>query len=329
MASLPKNNAFGLGSPSWNISFPAGNMTAAEILAYLPHWLKSIDVIDRFVTHGAKSTSVAAIINEFRIQPTGNEFRPNSAMIMMAYAMRRAGYQGWSVGTHFDFTPEIERPEDDIDMKGFRTPRLTHPKGVKSLTPQKVARNQEAGPIDFKDLALHVKEHPSGDDALDLTRCVLYALDHAEERWLFPTDFERLVVHLGGKAQVTHSHLDRQVFARRENYSFSPVKSTPGNSNRTPKTKNRSKVTPSHNNMHKTRIGRAVTNALPRSATPASTSGATPQRQAPESLGKVLLGSKRRSGRLVGRTQNLREESDIDYTVSIRGTSCLSVAILT
>jgi hypothetical protein len=329
MASLPKNNAFGLGSPSWNISFPAGNMTAAEILAYLPHWLKSIDVVDRFVSHGAKSTSVAAIINEFRIQPTGNDFRPNSAMIMMAYAMRRAGYEDWSVGTHFDFAREIERPEDDLDMKGFRTPRLTHPKDVKSHTPQKAARNQEAGPIDFKDLALHVKDHPSGDDALDLTRCVLYALDHVEEQWLFPTDFERLVVHLGGQAQVTHSHLDRQVFARRENYSFSPVKSTPGKSNRTPKSKSQNGAATSRSNMHKTRIGRAVSDAFSRSATPASTSDATPQRQAPESLGKMVLGSRRRSGRLAGKIQNLREASDIDYTVSFLAHSCLVIAVLT
>jgi hypothetical protein len=32
------------------LSFPSGNLTAAEILAYLPHWLKSVDVVDRFVT---------------------------------------------------------------------------------------------------------------------------------------------------------------------------------------------------------------------------------------------------------------------------------------
>lgn len=93
MASLARNNAFGANSPSWNLSFPNGNLTAAEIIAYFPHWLKSIDVIDRFITNGGRSTTVAAMINEFRHQPTGEVFQPNSAQIMMSYAMRRAGYK--------------------------------------------------------------------------------------------------------------------------------------------------------------------------------------------------------------------------------------------
>jgi hypothetical protein len=86
MASpLAKNNAFGVGCASWNLPFPTGNLTAVEILAYLPHWLKSVDVIDRFVTNGGKSYTIAAIINEFRDLPGDGDgiFRPNSAQIMM------------------------------------------------------------------------------------------------------------------------------------------------------------------------------------------------------------------------------------------------------
>jgi hypothetical protein len=174
--ALAHNNAFGPGSPSWNLPFPEGNLTAAELLAYLPHWLKSIDVIDRFISHGAKATHIAAIINEFRDLPLGTEFKPNSTTIMMQVSMRRAGYEEWSVTTHMDFPRDIARPEGDLDVKHFRTPRFTHPKDVKTVSPEKLAANMEAEPVGFKDLALHVRQHPTGPDALDLARCVRYAL---------------------------------------------------------------------------------------------------------------------------------------------------------
>ncbi|OAL04549.1 hypothetical protein IQ06DRAFT_98717 [Phaeosphaeriaceae sp. SRC1lsM3a] len=59
------------------------------------------------------------------------------------------------------------------------TPRETHPK--KSY--------KEANSIDLKDLLLYAKKHPSGDDTLDLSCCVAYALNHREEIWMFLTDF--------------------------------------------------------------------------------------------------------------------------------------------
>lgn len=116
-------NAFGEGGPSWNLPFPNSNLTAAEIIAYLPLYLKSVDVIDRFVINGGTASHISRMVNEFRFQP-GN----------VCY--------------------------------------------------------------------LHVKKHPSGDDALDLTRCVRYALDHPKQPWLFPEDFGRLVKLLRGPKTV-------------------------------------------------------------------------------------------------------------------------------
>ncbi|KAH7351380.1 hypothetical protein BKA66DRAFT_430847 [Pyrenochaeta sp. MPI-SDFR-AT-0127] len=267
MAALARNNAFGVDSPSWNLSFPAGNLTAAEILAYLPHWLKSVDVIDRFITNGARSVTVAAMINEFRHQPADGKFAPNSAQIMMSYAMRHAGYENWKVSTHGLWERESEMDEANLDVSQFRPPRLTHPKIVTTRNPHDLSRNHEAAPIPLKDLALHVKKHPSGNDALDLARCVQYALSNQDEIWLFPTDFERLVIHLGGPRLVTESHYDRQVFARREKAN--------------------------------TRTKSTIRN---------------------EGLGRVLLGSQRRSRRLEGKRFNLREEeSDItDFFDSVQ-----------
>ncbi|KAH7385353.1 hypothetical protein DE146DRAFT_769167 [Phaeosphaeria sp. MPI-PUGE-AT-0046c] len=217
--SKSKRNAFGLNSPSWNLPFPIGNLTAAEILAYLPHWLKSVDVVDRFIANGGRSQTIAVTINEFRSLPRDGGFNSNSAQIMMSFSMRRAGFKGWKVGTHHTFPrPDPSMTEDDLNVEDFRLPRVTHPKGGSSKTPKELLKvNEEAKPIDFKDLALHVKKHPTGDDALDLARCVAYALTHQDETWLFPTDFELLVNKLGGPATITFQHLDRQIFNRREN----------------------------------------------------------------------------------------------------------------
>jgi hypothetical protein len=308
MAALPHNNAFGAHSPSWNLPFPDGNLTAAEVIAYLPHWLKSIDVVDRFLSHGGRSANLAAMINVYRDLPTGSEFKPNSVMIMMSYAMRRAGYENWSVGSHFDYPRQIARPETDLNVKDFRTPRMTHPKDVRTVTPSKVAANMEAEPLHFKDLAIHVKQHPTGPEALDLARCVQYALQHQDEEWFFPTDFRRLTFHLGGPAPVTHAHLDRQIFARHNNYQFSPSKSTPGKNRRPIKRGTPKNVTPSRCSKMKTRVTDIMEQAL--------SGKATPQKRLAESLGSVELGSKRRSGRLVGKKTNFGEDSEIDGSVS-------------
>ncbi|KAF1828291.1 hypothetical protein BDW02DRAFT_603541 [Decorospora gaudefroyi] len=319
MSLLPKNNAFGPFSPSWNLPFPTGNLTAAEIVAYLPHWLKSIDVADRFISHGGRAITIAAMINEFRDQPSGAPFKANSVMIMIQYSMRRAGYNDWSIGTHSDHRELIARPEDDLDVKHFRTPRTTHPKDVRTLTPQKASQNQEAEPIEFKDLAIHVKEHPSGADALDLARCVQYAVEHEDEEWIFPTDFEQLTIHLGGPAPVTHAHYDRQVFARRENYISSPAKSTPGKA-RTPTKKPtpQSKVKTSRSNM-RARVAEVIAGALSGSS--------TPQQRVAESLGRVELGSKRRSSRLVGKKLNFGEDSEFDNADGDFGDSPFSTPV--
>lgn len=306
---LAKNNAFGIGSPSWNLSFPAGNLTAAELLAYLPHWLKSVDVIDRLVANGGKSYTIAAIVNEFRYLP-GDVFKPNSCQIMMSYGMRRAGFEEWTVGTHHEF----QRPNPDLDeynlsVRTFRPPRATHPKSAPpGQIATKLKHNEEADPIEFKSLALHVRKHPSGADALDLSRCVRYAVAHPDEEWYFPGDFASLVAKLGGPATVTHSHLDRQIFSRREDYIFrSPVKTPGPKSIRTPT----SKRTGSAKVTHKSR------RVSDRSTTPASGS---PLKRMMTADDLTFNSSRRKSGRLVNMAPINFKDYGSDAEVS-RGTS--------
>jgi len=306
---LAKNNAFGVGSPSWNLSFPAGNLTSAEILAYLPHWLKSVDVVDRFITNGGKSWTIAAMINEFRYLPGDEDsvFRPNSAQIMMSYGMRRAGFEDWTVGTHHQYErPNPDIDENNLDVRTFRPPRSTHPKSAPpGCSGKKLKHNAAPEPIEFKDLALHIKKHPSGSDALDLSRCVQYAVTHPDEKWSFPDDFETLVNKLGGPATVTHSHLDRQIFGRREEYVFpSPTRSTPRSKHsRTPT----SKRTGSGKVMPQSR------RFTGRSTTPASGS---PLKRMMTAEDMVQAGSRRKSGRLANKAIVSLKEYDSDAEVS-------------
>lgn len=144
---------------------------------------------------------------------------------MMHYAMRRAGNEDWTINTRSNYPQERVYDEDSLYVGDFRPPRVTHPKSVPAKLKCKQSehsRNAQVGPIPFKDLALHVKEHPSGADALDLTRCVLYGIENPEEQWLFPDDFKELVDHLGGPLTVTYSHLDRQIFARYDHLFGAP-----------------------------------------------------------------------------------------------------------
>ncbi|KAA8611653.1 hypothetical protein PtrSN002B_010035 [Pyrenophora tritici-repentis] len=305
MAALPKNNAFGAGCPSWNMAFPKGNLTAVEILTYLPHWLKSIDVVERFVSHGAKSLNIAAIINEARILPSGKPLPPNSVLVMMQYAMRRAGFEDWSISTHSQFPQEMPRPEWNLEVTGFRTPCATHPKDINSPTPKKVKRNQQVEPMEFRDLARHVKLHPCGNDALDLARCVQYAVEHPHESWLFPTQFTSLVAHLGGPALITDAHLDSEAFARRNDYHFSPPKTKTNNT--------RSKV-------------KACTENNPFvDLLLASTS----QKRTVDGMAKVALDNTRRSGRLVDKQINFTEPSEVDEVVHTCFTHSTSLTLLT
>lgn len=300
MAAVPSNNAFGAHAVSWNLSFPAGNLTAAEILAYAPHWLKSIDVIDRFICHGAHTRHIAAIINEFRRFPEDGIFKPNSTMIMMSYSMRRAGFFKWSVGSHLHFPREFARPDDDLDVTNFRTPRITHPKVLTTSTSQDLASNREYPPVDFKLLAKNIKKHPSGNDALDLARCVQYALQHPDEVWLFPTDFQRLIIHLGGAAPVTPAHFDRQAFARRNHIRF-------------PVSKPALKQSPEDNSDTELKI---KIERFDNSTTSGTMSrSATSKKRSADSLDNKETGNKRRSGRLVGKNINFAEDSEFDLLV--------------
>jgi hypothetical protein len=318
---LAKNNAFGDPSPSWNLPFPSGNITAAEIIAYLPHWLKSIDVIDRLITNGGRAHSIAAMVNEFREVPRGDDgvYRPDSVRAMMQSSMKHVAHSNWTIGKHSQFVrfnPNLL--EMNLNVNGFRTPRETHP-GKPSIgqDPTKLKSNLKAEPVAFKALSLYVKKHPTGDDALDLTRCVRYAEAHFDEPWYFPNDFEVLVKRLGGPAPITHAHLDRQVFTRRTHPTLTPQSKglRRFGSDDNPERKHES----SDYAMPQSR-------RLKRRATSPATG--SPLKRMTDANGAVRIGGRRTSSRLAAKTRINLREYDSDITVGMNFSHDLRIDVL-
>ncbi|KAK8160628.1 hypothetical protein BKA80DRAFT_275582 [Phyllosticta citrichinensis] len=58
-------------------------------------------------------------------------------------------------------------------------------------------------------------KHPTGPDALDLTRCVDFAVRMRDvHEWMFPDDWEQVLTLIGGPALVTGDHFDRPALER-------------------------------------------------------------------------------------------------------------------
>ncbi|RMZ70010.1 hypothetical protein GMOD_00000042 [Pyrenophora seminiperda CCB06] len=211
--------------------------------------------------------------------------------------------------TRSTYPREVQRPEDFLDVVGFRTPCITHPKAIKSQNPELVRQNQYAEPVEFRDLARHVRVHPHGNDALDLARCIQYAVENVNESWLFPIDFSALVAHLGGPVQVTTAHWDREAFARRDHIRFLPKQTTSTASSTTPST------SPSTMKTRKRKAASKDTPVASKDTSPASkdTSPANlAVKRTVDGHEKVQLDGTRRSSRLVNKHINFTESPSPD-----------------
>jgi hypothetical protein len=202
-------------APAPNLGFPVGYMTVAEMAAFHPNALKSWDMIDRFCGNGGSQATFAAMINHFREMERGR-ILPNSVYRMMKGSMNKRAkvqpeYITWTTGTHHNFPKPRSFDPASVSVTGFRTPADGK---IKATAP----------PIPIKNMAIGVKNFPTGYDALDLTRAVRYCQAHPDENWLYPDDYERLVnqlpqdPHLAGypvgPAPVQVGHQDRATIGR-------------------------------------------------------------------------------------------------------------------
>lgn len=193
--------SFGGAAPSSTIPFPKhANMTAVEILAFLPNSIDCGDVVYRLISNGGSRKSIHAIINTHRNSQAG--WSLNWCGEAMYKTMAGAGYIGWTITRHDQWHDQQKGTWDDgkLDVGGLRT-----------------TSDEPAGDAAFSRLAENVRAMPEGDDALDLTRMVQYCLQHAEDDWLYPRDYEKLLRSIGGPAQVGKEKVDRAVLKRWEN----------------------------------------------------------------------------------------------------------------
>lgn len=146
--------------------------------------------------HGVMVSTVVNIINYGRMWDKHPVARPTMFRKIQP-AMREVKGDWEASKAPYGNLPYYDA--EDLTLTGFE------------LQSQHVPSKSHWGTIEsipFKDLAIDVRKFPKSDDALDLTRCIQYAVEHPEEDWSYPSDFERLTDELGGpaRARLEHCH---------------------------------------------------------------------------------------------------------------------------
>jgi hypothetical protein len=180
------------------------NLTAYELVAFLPNSIRCSDIVYRFVSNGASRHVLWVMINTARdFQRTWTANQCGSAMFK---TMGRSGYVGWTLTKHNDWHADKEARWDEtaLAVKSFQT------------TFDKRTQGDSGDIVPFKSLAKGVRNMPEGDDALDLTRMVKYAVKYPRETWMYPRDYEKMLEMLGGPTLIRREHCDRASFGRWE-----------------------------------------------------------------------------------------------------------------
>ncbi|KAF1912950.1 hypothetical protein BDU57DRAFT_581358 [Ampelomyces quisqualis] len=213
-------------APSRHLAFPQqGDITVAEIFAFLPNAVRSHDIAFRFATNGMNNHTAATIANYFRAPEDNKKATANNMCKLIQTPMRACGkysytvqtpvdgelkavVKGWSVGLHQKFNTKsmwevINGPWDSKKLS------------LADLNVDVGAHHKLINNVSFASLAVGVHRFPSIEqgDGLNLTRCVLYALTHTEEDFMFPRDFAMLTAHVGA-ARVQPQHYDEATFNR-------------------------------------------------------------------------------------------------------------------
>lgn len=199
-------NWFGPNVPSPNLPFPpSANITAVELLTFLPHSLKSHNVVNRLVSNGFTRNAIWTITNNNR--DLEREWPANTCGITIYATMRSVGYDGWTVTIHDRwFKDEVKKKwnANSISVAGFQVPCQT----------EKELKNSFAPPIPFAQLVTDIRQLPKQSDALDLTRMVQYAVEHPDEGWMYPKHYDKLLSRLGGPMKVQVEHTDLHAYRR-------------------------------------------------------------------------------------------------------------------
>jgi hypothetical protein len=196
-------------APPANLAFPPANILITELAAFLPHSVKSWDVVDRTCGNGLAPAIYAKLMNQFRDMHRG-PIAANSVYRMFKAPMtkraevdpgHKPSWAHWTTGDHHKYHNAAHFDPSSVSVAGFRTP--ANGKDVSTHAP-----------VLFRDLAIGVKVFPSGDDALDLTPAVQYCVEHPTENWMYPTHYTQLIKRLGGPNTVKPAMQDAALIKR-------------------------------------------------------------------------------------------------------------------
>jgi hypothetical protein len=234
--------------------FLPANLTAYEILAFLPNSLRCPGLVYRFASNWGTRRGLWSIINAAR--DFEKEWNVDRCGVTVNKTMTQAGYEGWVITRHHQWheANKADWDESSSDVTGLSTQA--------TLEADKTEQN-----VPFKDLALSVRRMPEGGEALDLTRMVRYCDVNSTARWLYPRDDAELLDLLGGPLPVRGDNLDHRTFESWDNIIPPPprTRSIDGQDLARQALESRYKK----NKTVSTGLGTPVSDMLPRESTPA------------------------------------------------------------
>jgi hypothetical protein len=190
-----------------------GSITAVELTVFLPELLRTPGILRRFFQNGADAHTLAKISSRFRATVKDHHTPATAANAMRHItqsAMRHLEDEEWTERRHK--AGHYDKPDQVWDQDN-----LTFA-GVKNYCEERSTEGRHKQPatanVYFASLAADVVVFPSGDDELDLTRCVKAAVANTDLSLMFPRDYSYLTRLLGGPQSVRPAHRDSELFGR-------------------------------------------------------------------------------------------------------------------
>ena len=182
-------------------------------MTFLPALIRSPGVLVRFVQNGGDAYPLVRIHKWFRVVVKNNSRQDaTNAVIHLAQGTMRHYLQDdqWTMTRHkAGLYPKVGQAwdHDNLTLAGVQNHCEIQVPGSRHHKP--VVAN-----VHFASLAADVRVYPSGDDELDLTRCVKAAVANIDLPLMFPRDFNWLTQLLGGPQTVLPDHRDGPLFDR-------------------------------------------------------------------------------------------------------------------
>jgi hypothetical protein len=218
-------------APSQYLAFAQGEpITAAEIVAFSPNGLRSFAITFRFASNGYSNQIIEEMVDYFRTPSSKGKADKNSLCKMMQKSVRDKKlftYPGTKVvkkqrvAAMLEWTNNYHQKANLKDTYGpFNHTNLE----LTGKSPDLGKNGVLVPDVRFDSLAIGVQRFPSHrlGDGLNLSSCVQYAVAHPQENWMYPSDFRKLVNHMGRRT-IQQKHLDQEVFRRWKSGPPSPA----------------------------------------------------------------------------------------------------------